>query len=59
MEGGTGLGLALVHKIYRAVFHVMIPVATEGVILGASLLGHVVGLVLLGTTGFRVTRHRR
>ncbi|MBX9679312.1 MAG: PQQ-binding-like beta-propeller repeat protein [Gemmataceae bacterium] len=33
---------ALVHKVYRTVVETMIPVATEGVMLGVNLLGYVV-----------------
>jgi outer membrane protein assembly factor BamB len=38
----AGFVAALLHKIYRSVVETMIPMATEGVLLGVNLLGYVV-----------------
>lgn len=38
LTGGVVLGL--IYKLFRTIFDVMIPMATEGIMLGATLLGH-------------------
>src|SRR5688572_28937876 len=47
-----GIVLGLLYKLFRSMFEVMIPMATEGVMLGAALGGHLLVFAsLVGVAG--------
>jgi outer membrane protein assembly factor BamB len=46
LAGGVAVGF--VYKLFRSVFEVMIPMATEGVMLGSMAVVHLVVLAMLG-----------